>query len=415
MRRNRILQGIAVALLAGLGTSACTLNTTCNCILSNAASKFAYVIGSSDSVSAFTITPGSGVLVPVSGSPFGSGTAPVFGAADPAGKFLYVGDPSSVRVFGFSIDQTTGALTAIPGSPFDLSAERAEALEVDPTGSFLYVTHLDNCNAGCVGAISVFKIAVNGSLTEIDGSPYDTDFGTIGIAVHPSGKFVYTINGQIPFHTAANISVFQVNPTSGALTQITGSPFATSELLPQFVAVHPNGQFLYVTGDINAFSDGFVLAYSIDATSGALTPLSSFSTEAGVNPQGIDVDAIDNFLFVANVGAPAPTGSVDGSISAYRINGTTGVLTAVSGSPFATTGSNPFQLAVDRSCRFLYITNKEGGRGSTFAYALGFTIDSLTGNLTAIQGSPFSASSSGPPGGIVLTPHRTGTGTVTGP
>jgi 6-phosphogluconolactonase (cycloisomerase 2 family) len=412
MKGVRVALGVAGVLLAGLGMVACTGRATCLCFFTTTASKFAYVIGSSDSVAAFTITPGTGSLVPVSGSPFGAGGTPMFGAADPAGKFLYVADPGTQVVFGFSIDPSTGGLTPVPGTRFPLRASKAEMPVVDPTGSFLYVTHLDSCGDDCQGAISAFKIGTDGSLTEIAGSPYTTDYGTLGIAVHPSGKFVFAINGQNCCRIAATVSAFQVDPASGALTEINGSPFVAGEAIPLFAAVHPGGNFLYVTEqNLSPTSNGFVVTFSIDATSGALTPISGFSTGAGLNPQGIDVDAIDSLLFVANSGTANAMAQVDGSISAYRMNGTTGALTAVSGSPFATRGSNPLQLAVDRSCRFLYVTNLEGGRGSTFDYALGFTIDSLTGNLTTVPGSPFSTSSSGPPGGIVLTPHRAATST----
>jgi len=410
MRRVRILLGVAGILLLSLGTAACVFDSsTCKCSLSSSASKFAYVIGSSDSIAAFTITSGAGTLVPVSGSPFGAGGTPMFGAADPAGKFLYVADPGTQHIFAFNIDQTTGALTAVTGSPFSVDSGElitARMPVVDPTGGFLYVTDFDSCGDGCFGAISAFKIGADGSLTAVAGSPFATKYGALGIAVHPTGGFVYAVDSN-----SGVISGFKMDSTSGVLTEISGSPFSVGEIRVSFAAVHPSGKFLYATGTLGTGTNGFVFGYSIDPTSGALTEINLGSNRTGMNPQGIDVDGIDNFLFVANEASSSPTGATSGSISVYQIDAIAGTLTQVVGSPFATTGNNPFQLAVDRSCKFLYVTNSDGGRGSAFDYALGFTIDPLSGNLTAVAGSPFSTSSSGPPGGIVLTPHLAAIGT----
>ncbi len=413
MRRIQFALGAAGIAMLCLGTVAC-VKGTCQCALSVAASKFAYVMLQFDTIAAFTINASTGGLTPVAGSPFGGSISPLYGAADPAGKFLYAVVPGTGNVYGFSIDQTTGALTAVPGSPFSLRASEPDVPIVDPSGSFLYITHLDSCGDDCKGAISAFKIGPDGSLTEIAGSPYTTDYGTMGIAVHPSGQFVFAVNGKNCCRTSVTVSVFRADATSGALTQITGSPFPAGESIPLFAAVHPNGKFLYVTEQnlpVGGGAIGGVATFSIDPTSGALAPISGFFTNAGVDPLGIDVDAIDNLLFVANSGDASAAPPADGSISAYRMDGTTGALTNVQGSPFTTKGSNPFQPAVDRSCRFLYVTNNNPGLGTAADYVLGFQIDPLTAALTAAPGSPFATPSGGPPQGIVLTPHRAATST----
>jgi 6-phosphogluconolactonase len=79
------------------------------------------------------------------------------------------------------------------------------------------------------------------------------------------------------------------------------------------------------------------------------------------------------FVYVANVGD---------SISAYNLNPKTGVLTALSGSPFAT-GAPPFFLALHPSNRFLYATNRSGTNTVS-----GYSID-CDGYLSPVSGSPF--------------------------
>jgi 6-phosphogluconolactonase len=76
----------------------------------------------------------------------------------------------------------------------------------------------------------------------------------------------------------------------------------------------------------------------------------------------------------------------DRSVSGYTIDSSTGALKTITGSPFAA-GSRPFFVAVDPSGKFVYVANKNGNNVS------GYTIDSSTGVLKAITGSPFAAES----------------------
>jgi 6-phosphogluconolactonase len=54
-------------------------------------------------------------------------------------QFAYVANLADNTVSGYSIDRKTGALTAVPGSPF---VTGGGAVAVDPTGRFAYVTQL---------------------------------------------------------------------------------------------------------------------------------------------------------------------------------------------------------------------------------------------------------------------------------
>jgi len=51
-------------------------------------------------------------------STVGAGTFPLSVVIDPAGQFAYVANENSNDVSVYSIDATTGALTAVGGSPF---------------------------------------------------------------------------------------------------------------------------------------------------------------------------------------------------------------------------------------------------------------------------------------------------------
>ena len=83
-----------------------------------------------------------------------------------------------------------------------------------------------------------------------------------------------------------------------------------------------------------------------------------------------------NLAYVANQG--------DNTVSAYSINATTGALTPVSGSPF-TAGSGPFSVTVNPAGTFAYVANQDSN--NVWAYS----INATTGALTPISGSPFTA------------------------
>ena len=66
---------------------------------------------------------------------------------------------------------------------------------------------------------------------------------------------------------------------------VAGSPFFAGEF-PEGLAVDPKGKFAYVPN----LGSGNVSGFAIDATSGALTPLTASPFGAGSGPIGVVVD-----------------------------------------------------------------------------------------------------------------------------
>jgi phospholipase C/6-phosphogluconolactonase (cycloisomerase 2 family) len=87
-----------------------------------------------------------------------------------------------------------------------------------------------------------------------------------------------------------------------------------------------------------------------------------------------------SFVYAAN--------GATNDISAYAIDSRTGRLSAIAGSPFATGGLNPSAMAHDPQARFLFVANN--GSNSISAYA----INQATGALSPIQNSPFTSGES---------------------
>jgi 6-phosphogluconolactonase (cycloisomerase 2 family) len=274
--------------------------------------QFGYVPGGSGEVSAFAINATTGGLTAIAGSPLSVGANLTSIAIDPSGRFLYVMDNGSNIIPAFSIDASTGALTAVPGSPFSTSAAAGgnsqQVLAIDPSGQFLYA-------AG--GALLAFKIdASTGALSQITGSPF-TLAGAQGfraITVTPSGGFVICAGWSGPLQSSAY--VYSLNESTGALTFVgSGSQNGISFTS---AAVDPTSRFLYV-GDDGIGSDN-IEAFTINASTGALTAVSGSPFPATNNPQSLVIAPTGGTLYAGGAG-----------IYEFAIDASTGALTTIFG------------------------------------------------------------------------------------
>ena len=96
------------------------------------------------------------------------------------------------------------------------------------SGRFVYVA---NAGAGA-NNISAYRIAEDGALTPVAGSPFPTEIEPVSVAIDLSGRFVYVANVG-----SNNISAYRI-VKDGALTPVAGSPFPAGKA-PFSVAVGP--------------------------------------------------------------------------------------------------------------------------------------------------------------------------------
>jgi 6-phosphogluconolactonase (cycloisomerase 2 family) len=365
------------AAIVGIGFFAFTLGSL--------RAEFLYVANAgSNNVSVYRISP-NGALTSVPGSPFTAGNSPRSVAVDLFGRFVYVANAGSDNVSAFRIAEN-GALTSVAGSPFP-TGNAFYAFEFDPDsvavdllGRFVYVANGHQFN------VSAFRIAGNGALTPVAGSPFgSTGIFPVSVTVDRSGHFVY-----VAVYAADILAAYGVGK-DGALTPVPGSPFPTgfggTGLASNSVAVDFLGQFLYVA---NSYSKN-VSAYRI-GPNGALTPVPGSPFPAGSFPNSVAVDLLGRFVYVVNTNNADP--AFKGSVSAYSI-GENGALTPVAGSPFPTAGTQPWAVAVDIFGRFVYVANI--GSNNVSAYSI-----AENGSLTPVPGSPFPAGNS--PGSVAFSP-----------
>jgi 6-phosphogluconolactonase len=223
--------------------------------------------------------------------------------------------------------------------------------------------------------ISAFTIdPVTGTLTAVEGSPFAVG-GTHpwSVAVHPSGEFLYVLN-----YLSRDISILSIDAATGALAATSGSPCQSGGAYPAWIAIEPAGKYVYVADSaMNGIS-----AFAVNATTGALTPFGGSPFGTGTAPGSIAIDPSGKYAYVANSGSH--------NLSAFAIDAATGMLAPVPGSPFPAGGISPTTVGVDPSGKFVYVTNGASDNISAFS------IDPASGALTVVPGSPFAAGGTAP-------------------
>jgi 6-phosphogluconolactonase (cycloisomerase 2 family) len=319
------------------------------------------------------------------------------------GKYIYAGGTSLIDInevifpsegasnygiYGFSIPGTQGQLAPItsvgmfnPKTPFG----QFTGLTMDGLGRYLYTSDSD----GYTQRIREFTVGTGGAFEE---GPILTT-SSVGWALQtadPTGKYIYAWSND---YNSGNIglSVFSVNSSTGALTEVAGSPFlvatasSTSLVIPsaQFmggsITFHPSSKFLYASflnyrlpeNAPTYVVDDYIYTFSIDPVTGALSAAPGppiFLPNVSLNQ--IVMHPNGKFLYASshltNVSSPG--------ILMFPIDGTSGAATATAPISVGTGNTYYSQILIDPSGSVLV------GIGATID---SFTINSSTGLLTA--------------------------------
>jgi 6-phosphogluconolactonase len=121
----------------------------------------------------------------------------------------------------------------------------------------------------------------------VAGQPFAVGNSPVASVIDGKGTHLYVLDAG-----SSAISAYDLNSTSGAPTQLTGSPFSItgSTTDPKEIVIDPSGMYLYlVSQNYNSESLGAVTAFSIDSSTGALTEFSTapYSASNGVSPFAI--------------------------------------------------------------------------------------------------------------------------------
>ncbi len=158
---------------------------------------------------------------------FRAGTTPGAVAVDPTGQFIYITDEATNQLIAYR-QSSTGMPTALNSSPFT-TGQFPLGLTVDPRGEYVYVANFGS------STVSTFTIdQATGSLSGGTGAGVAT--GPTCVTIEPGlGKYLFTSN-----NIDSSVSAEQLDPHSGALTQVQGTQFAAAAL-PTCAAAIANG------------------------------------------------------------------------------------------------------------------------------------------------------------------------------
>jgi 6-phosphogluconolactonase len=126
------------------------------------------------------------------------------------------------------------------------------------------------------------------------------------------GQYIAFVGTYTAKTGSKGIYAYRFDSVKGQLTAI---GVAAETVDPSFLAVHPNGKYLYAVNEIGTFNGsaaGAVSAFAIDAKSGSLKFLNQVSTH-GPGPCHVSLDKTGNYVLVANYDG--------GSIASFPVQG----------------------------------------------------------------------------------------------
>ncbi|HEV7135091.1 MAG TPA: beta-propeller fold lactonase family protein, partial [Steroidobacteraceae bacterium] len=216
---------------SGTAGSADVGNVMVNCA---GVGKFAYTASNSlGKIYGYTIDPNSGALTATPGGPYADGTAPAAVSLAPNGKFAFSASDNGLKIQAFTIDQTSGALTLVGtyNTGFSTGSTFPD-IAVDPQSAHLYLASAGD------GKVAGFSIDPNtGALAALTGSPYTSGPNASGIpAFSPDGKHLYVMDEN----ATGGVFGYTIN-ADGSLQEITGSPFASGPQ-PYWISFTPDGK-----------------------------------------------------------------------------------------------------------------------------------------------------------------------------
>ncbi|WP_260706219.1 lactonase family protein [Edaphobacter flagellatus] len=382
-RASRKAKAVSVAMLSAmLSLTACTRDYTVAYVYATAAGG-----GGTGVINEYGVDYQSGALVPISGSPVAAGNNPVKAVATSNGLFLYVvnqGD-SNVQLFAVGSD---GKLTS--KATYKTGTNPTSAA-LDAANKFLYVTYTyqpgySATNAG-PGGITVFPVNADNTL----GTATNVNVGNnpTGIVTTNFNNYVYVIDAEPAVGSGSPYGVllaFSQNASSGALTPI-GKTVISTDVTGRTVAAgygagtSPSGIAVDPASRFVYVTDRATnqLYGNIVIAGGLLQPMQNSPFATGLLPISVTVDPRGKYLYVANYNSS--------TVGAYVINASTGAATGAVGSNATNVGTGPNCVAIEPALGiYLYTADNQGNTTS------GLQLDPHNGTLKPAQNQPYPAS-----------------------
>jgi len=244
------------------------------------------------------------------------------------------------KIWVFAVNPADGTLKLLSSTVFPQNVI-GTGMVLNPASNLLFVAKtVDPGTANQVHRITTYKVATTGVITSVASSVVANLLGSM--AVDNTGRFLYAnvANPDFTFSTER----FTINSTTGALTFAGTSPVSAET--PNNIVIHPNNTFVY-----EGLLTPEVVALTRNPTTGALTRTQTIQCSCDTGPD-FGTRALLNGRGTVVVQG---TGQ-DAGIAIYTVDQTTGQLTPQSGSfiplqvgppPFTVDTANGLIYAVD--------------------------------------------------------------------
>lgn len=256
---------------------------TQNSVITNPAGTLLFISSAIDEQIAVYQIGSDGSLTVVNGSPFAiPGFQPQNLAMDGLGRFLYASQNSSTHAGSAAVAFSVGT-GASAGVLTEVGTYAAPIFEMrgDPSGNFLIGISGKTVSEGYTDDDNLYVYNINqttGALT-VPGTKYTTNYAPFNLAMQPNatnGEFVYSFS--LNALGAANpVEAYQISPTTGALTQVQGSPFTTLQAAPwgQF---DQSGSYLFYYFGLSPANLGVFNVATTGGLSQPVTPVALATT-----------------------------------------------------------------------------------------------------------------------------------------
>lgn len=256
-------------------------------------------------------------------------------------------ETSGNAVYGFSVNEATGALTALAGFPVATGGTGtansvSERLTIDRANKRLYAI---NDGSNTVSAFSINQ--ATGALTALPFNPIALGIGEwYTIAVHPSGSPLVVGNN---FQIIRSYAI-----TAATANEAAGSPYSVNLTCPFSSTFSRNGNFFYAGSNCGTRFDGF----SVNAASGQLTVLAGSPFDSGGSQPLSPATDSSGRIFIANI---------SGELRAFTT--ASGVPTAATGNPFASGLTFPIDGALNPNEQFYAVADRSGNQVGSYQIA----------------------------------------------
>jgi DNA-binding beta-propeller fold protein YncE len=242
--------------------------------------------------------------------------------------------------------------------------------------SFVYTA-----NSGALTIGAAVMSGSTGAFASVFGAPFSDPSQPSAVAATPDGKVLFVANFQTNTVSGFDIGV------DGSLTPLVPataacSASASTGTQPVKIAVHPNGTLIYTANQ----GSNDITAIRFDTALTCLVPANGSPFAAGGVVRSVAIDRTGNLLFAVT----------DSGLNVFTIDdSTTGVLTSVSTGNFAS--GTLLNVTTSPVADLVYAS--DGGNGNQI---FGATVNTTTGALTPVPGSPFPAG--GQPAAMAIDP-----------